>query len=77
MLRPGCGFKLAADGQDTTCHPGYLGHRSIQRRPEMIGRKYGVRGTPAWLLSQRLIVELLSAAEFERLADYAMHQFSR
>jgi hypothetical protein len=41
----------------------------------MIGRKYGVRGTPAWLLSQRLIVGLLSAAE--RLADYAMQQLSR
>jgi len=30
MLRDGCGFKLAADGRDITCHPGYLGH-SIQR----------------------------------------------
>ncbi len=39
---------------------------------EMIGRKYGVQGTPAWLLTQRLITGLLPAAEFERLAQYAM-----
>jgi predicted DsbA family dithiol-disulfide isomerase len=40
---------------------------------EMIGRKYGVQGTPAWLVGQRLITGLLPAAEFERLAQYAMH----
>jgi predicted DsbA family dithiol-disulfide isomerase len=39
---------------------------------EMIGRKYGVRGTPAWLLAQRLITGLRPAAEFERLAEQAM-----
>jgi predicted DsbA family dithiol-disulfide isomerase len=39
---------------------------------EMIGRKYGVQGTPAWLLAQRLIMGLLPAAEFERLANDAM-----
>ena len=38
---------------------------------EMIGREYGVQGTPAWLLDQRLITGLRSAAEFERLAEYA------
>jgi predicted DsbA family dithiol-disulfide isomerase len=37
---------------------------------ETIGRKYGVEGTPAWLLDQRLIMGLLPAAEFERLAEY-------
>jgi predicted DsbA family dithiol-disulfide isomerase len=37
---------------------------------EMIGRKYGVQGTPAWLLGQRLISGLLPAVEFERLAEY-------
>ena len=37
---------------------------------EMIGRKYGVRGTPAWLLGQRLITGLRPTAEFERLAEY-------
>ena len=30
MLRHGCGFKLAADGQDTRAIQAYLGHRSIQ-----------------------------------------------
>jgi predicted DsbA family dithiol-disulfide isomerase len=33
---------------------------------EMIGRKYGVQGTPAWLLGRRLITGLRPAAEFER-----------
>jgi len=36
---------------------------------EMIGRKYGVQGTPAWLLGERLIAGLRPAAEFERLAE--------
>lgn len=35
---------------------------------ETIGRKYGVQGTPAWLLDQQLIVGLRPVAEFERLA---------
>lgn len=39
---------------------------------EMIGRKYGVHGTPAWLLGERLIAGLRPAAEFERLAEHAM-----
>src|SRR6267142_1447156 len=30
MLRHGCGFKLAADGQDNRAIQAYLGHRSIQ-----------------------------------------------
>ncbi len=38
---------------------------------EMVGREYGVQGTPAWLLDQRLIIGLRPAAEFERLAEYA------
>lgn len=38
---------------------------------EMIGHKYGVQGTPAWLLRQRLIAGLLPAAEFEHLAEDA------
>ena len=37
---------------------------------ETIGRKYGVEGTPAWLLDQRLIMGLRPAAEFERLAEH-------
>jgi len=37
----------------------------------MIGRRYGVEGTPSWLLAQQLITGLRSAAEFERLAAYA------
>jgi len=36
---------------------------------EMIGRKYGVQGTPAWLVGERLIAGLRPAAEFERLAE--------
>jgi len=36
---------------------------------EMIGRKYGVQGTPAWLVGERLIAGLRPAAEFERLAQ--------
>jgi len=39
---------------------------------EMIGRKHGVDGTPAWLLGHRLIEGLRPAAEFERLAAYAL-----
>ena len=39
---------------------------------EMIGRKYGVQGTPAWLLGQRLITRLRPIAEFERLAEYTL-----
>jgi predicted DsbA family dithiol-disulfide isomerase len=36
---------------------------------ELIGRKYGVQGTPAWLLHQRLIAGLRPTPEFERLAE--------
>ena len=39
---------------------------------EAIGRRYGVQGTPAWLLNQRLIMGLRPAAEFERLAEDGM-----
>jgi predicted DsbA family dithiol-disulfide isomerase len=39
---------------------------------EMIGRNYGVQGTPAWLVAQRLTTGLLPAAEFERLAERAV-----
>jgi predicted DsbA family dithiol-disulfide isomerase len=39
---------------------------------EMIGRKYGVQATPAWLLGQRLITGLRPTAEFERLAEYTL-----
>lgn len=39
---------------------------------EMIGRKYGVQGMPAWLVGQRLIAGLLPSAEFEHLAENAM-----
>ena len=36
---------------------------------EVLGRRYGVRGTPAWLVDQQLITGLRSAAEFERIAE--------
>jgi predicted DsbA family dithiol-disulfide isomerase len=39
---------------------------------EMIGRKSGVQGTPAWLSGQRLITGLRPTAEFERLAEYSL-----
>jgi predicted DsbA family dithiol-disulfide isomerase len=39
---------------------------------EAAGRKYGVEGTPAWLLERRLILGLRPAAEFERLAEHAI-----
>jgi predicted DsbA family dithiol-disulfide isomerase len=39
---------------------------------EMTGRKYGVRGTPAWLLAQGLVTGLLPAAEFDILAQYTV-----
>ena len=38
---------------------------------EALARKYGVRGTPAWLLAKQLISGLLPASEFTRLAEYA------
>ena len=38
---------------------------------QTIAREYGVQGTPAWLLAQRLITGLLPAAEFECLAEHA------
>jgi predicted DsbA family dithiol-disulfide isomerase len=38
---------------------------------KMIGIKYGVHGTPAWLIGQRLISGLLAPAEFERFAERA------
>jgi hypothetical protein len=37
-------------------------------KAEMNGRKYGVHGTPAWLLAQGLITGLRPAAEFEHQA---------
>jgi protein-disulfide isomerase len=39
---------------------------------ETSGRKYGVEGTPAWLLGHQLVMGLRPAAEFERLAEYAV-----
>lgn len=36
---------------------------------EMTGHRYGVQGTPAWLVNQRLIAGLQPAEEFERLAE--------
>jgi predicted DsbA family dithiol-disulfide isomerase len=38
------------------------------REAETIGRNWGVRGTPSWLMNRQLISGLLPAAEFERLA---------
>jgi predicted DsbA family dithiol-disulfide isomerase len=42
------------------------------KQAETIGRAYGVRGTPAWLIEHRLVSGIRPAAEFERLADAAM-----
>lgn len=41
------------------------------KEAEALGRRYGVQGTPAWLLAQRLISGLLPASDFERLAEAA------
>jgi predicted DsbA family dithiol-disulfide isomerase len=41
---------------------------------ESIGRRSGVRGTPAWLLAGRLITGLRPSAEFEHLSEEAMRQ---
>jgi len=41
---------------------------------EMIGREYGVHGTPAWLVAKRLITGLRPAVEFERLAEGALQE---
>jgi predicted DsbA family dithiol-disulfide isomerase len=41
-------------------------------KAEMIGRRCGIQGTPAWLLGQQLITGLRPAAEFERLAEDVM-----
>jgi predicted DsbA family dithiol-disulfide isomerase len=39
---------------------------------EMLGRRYGVQGTPAWLVDQLLVSGLRPALEFERLAEHSM-----
>jgi predicted DsbA family dithiol-disulfide isomerase len=39
---------------------------------ETVGRAWGVQGTPAWLVGQRLISGLLPAPEFENVARYAV-----
>jgi predicted DsbA family dithiol-disulfide isomerase len=36
-----------------------------------LGRQYGVQGTPAWFLAERLISGLLPASDFERIANAA------
>jgi len=38
---------------------------------EMIGLRYGVQGTPAWLIADRLVSGIFPATEFERLAQAA------
>ena len=38
---------------------------------ETLGRRFGVQGTPAWLIARRMIEGLRPAEEFERLADSA------
>ena len=39
---------------------------------EALGRRYGVRGTPAWLINRELISGLRPTAQFERLALAAL-----
>jgi predicted DsbA family dithiol-disulfide isomerase len=39
---------------------------------ESIGRKHGVKGTPAWLVGRRLISGLQRASEFEAIAQHAV-----
>lgn len=42
------------------------------KQAEKIGHKYGVQGTPAWLIAQRLISGLFPASEFDHLAEAAI-----
>lgn len=42
------------------------------KEAKIVGHKYGVQGTPAWLLARRLISGVLPAAEFKRLAECAI-----
>ena len=46
-------------------------------RAEKVGRRYGVDGTPAWLLGGRLIAGLQPASEFQRVARDALGQRAR
>jgi len=41
------------------------------KESESLGRQYGVHGTPAWFLAERLISGLLRASDFERIARAA------
>jgi predicted DsbA family dithiol-disulfide isomerase len=41
------------------------------KRSESLGHMHGVRGTPVWLLGQKLISGLRSTPDFERLAQTA------
>ena len=43
---------------------------------EALGHRHGVRGTPAWLVAQRLISGLLPSSDFEQLAE-AVEQLER
>jgi predicted DsbA family dithiol-disulfide isomerase len=44
---------------------------------EVLGGRYGVRGTPAWWIPGQLISGLLPAQDFERLAERARLQFTQ
>ena len=41
------------------------------KEAEAMGHRYGVRGTPAWFVGDRLVSGLLPAQEFEHLAELA------
>jgi|SRR5581483_403609 len=41
------------------------------KEAETLGRRYGVYGTPAWLIAQRLVSGLLPVQDFDRLAKIA------
>ena len=42
------------------------------KEAEVMGRRYGVRGTPAWSIAHRLISGILPVQDFEHLAEMAM-----
>lgn len=44
---------------------------AANKEAEALGRRYGVQGTPAWFLAQRLISGLVAASDFERHAEAA------
>jgi predicted DsbA family dithiol-disulfide isomerase len=63
------GLHVDLDSLDAALVDG-SGQAAVERS-ERMGRGYGVPGTPSWLVGGQLVVGLLSADEFERVAKVA------